>query len=417
MYRISANIISRRARREKLIECSIFSRSCSMSRWHSYLHSAVQILESYKGDEPFASFLRKFFSANKKYGSTDRKQVTHLCYCFFRLGKAVNDLPLEDRILLGLFLCSHEKEPMLQDMRPEWNEQVEISSPGKWQIATSAYPSFSPADVFPWKNELTDGIDYEKFCASFFIQPDLYLRLRPRKKETVIQKLQQANIPFQLIGDHCLAVANASKIDQVILLNSEAVVQDLNSQRTGELMKMAFDDGQKKVWDCCAASGGKSIMAYDIDRSVSLTVSDVRESILVNLGKRFEAAGIQKYRSLVFDLSSTSPATGDQYTMIIADVPCSGSGTWSRTPEQLYYFDEKKIGAYSSLQKKIVSNAISALQPGGYFLYITCSVFAKENEENVAYLQQNAGLKLVKMEILEGYGKRADTLFVALLRK
>ena len=53
------------------------------------------------------------------------------------------------------------------------------------------------------------------------------------------------------------------------------------------------------------------------------------------------------------------------------------------------------------------------LLPGGAFLYITCSVFKKENEEVVQYIQQN-GLILQHMELLKGYDQKADTLFAAL---
>jgi 16S rRNA (cytosine967-C5)-methyltransferase len=106
-----------------------------------------------------------------------------------------------------------------------------------------------------------------------------------------------------------------------------------------------------------------------------------------------------------------------QYSIIIADVPCTGSGTWSRTPEQLYYFDENKIEEYAALQKKILSNVIPHLDPGGYLLYITCSVFKKENEGAVNYIKQEFNLELVKMELIKGYEEKADSMFAALLRK
>ena len=100
--------------------------------------------------------------------------------------------------------------------------------------------------------------------------------------------------------------------------------------------------------------------------------------------------------------------------MIIADVPCSGSGTWARTPEQLYFFKEDKIEYYNKLQKNILSGVIPFMKPGGSLLYITCSVFSKENEEVVNYIVENHKLKLVKMELITGYKEKADTLFVAL---
>ena len=173
-----------------------------------------------------------------------------------------------------------------------------------------------------------------------------------------------------------------------------------------------------KLWDCCAASGGKSIMAYDINPNIQLTVSDKRESILKNLHERFEKAGIKNYNSFIADLTTTNykPPTTN-FDLIIADVPCTGSGTWSRTPEQLYYFKEQKINEYSFLQKKIVENVIPHLKNNGHLLYITCSVFKKENEEVVDFIKEKFQLKLIKMELLKGYEMQSDTMFAALFKK
>jgi 16S rRNA (cytosine967-C5)-methyltransferase len=240
-----------------------------------------------------------------------------------------------------------------------------------------------------------------------------------------MQKLSQAGLDFKLIGDSCLSLPNTSKIDEVVELDKEAVIQDQNSQRTGRFLSSALAtlrNDKPAVWDCCAGSGGKSIMAFDIDPGIKLTVSDSRESILVNLKKRFPTAGIKNYESFPIDLANKSAVesrwpSGLKSDIIIADVPCSGSGTWSRTPEQLYFFQERKIEEYSALQKRIVSNAIVQLQPGGSFVYITCSVFKKENEEVAMYIKQNFQLQLKQMEVLKGYDKKADSMFVAVFEK
>ncbi|THU32077.1 hypothetical protein FAM09_28030 [Niastella caeni] len=173
-----------------------------------------------------------------------------------------------------------------------------------------------------------------------------------------------------------------------------------------------------KLWDACAASGGKSILAYDIFKHIDLTVSDVRKSILSNLEKRFAAAGIKQYNSFIGDIStSTSEIQHATFDIIITDVPCTGSGTWSRTPEQLYYFDPHQIERYSALQKKIVSHAIPHLKPGGFLLYCTCSVFKKENEDVVQFISEQYPLQLLEKELMTGYDKKADTLFGAVFQK
>ena len=270
-------------------------------------------------------------------------------------------------------------------------------------------------------NELTEGIDKDVFDRSFLLQPRLFIRVRPNRLRNVEKKLQTANILFETITENCLAFENSTRIEEVMELNVDYVVQDYNSQQTIALLTNVFPTTATiNVWDCCAASGGKSIMAVDVLKNVQLTVSDVRDTILANLHKRFKAAGIKNFHSFEADLAHATSVTnrfaGKPFDLVICDAPCTGSGTWSRTPEQLAFFNPAQIDQYSQLQKKIAGNVISAIKKGGYLLYITCSVFKKENEEVVQFLVQNYSVTLAKMEVLKGYEMRADSMFVALLR-
>ena len=384
-----------------------------MSRFFSYLNSAKEILQLYKGEEPFASFLKKYFALNKKFGSKDRKQVAHLCYCYFRMGKMLPALPITERITAGLFLCSNEPNQILEALNPALNDKTRLDSKQKCVILESLI-----TEIFPWKEELTNKVDYEIFCQSILIQPDLFICLRPRKENLVNQKLKAANFDFKEETFSCIRLPNATKVDEIIDIDKDAVIQDYNSQSVFELLQQQevfFKEGFA-VWDCCAASGGKSIMANDIFPKIELTVSDVRTSILHNLQKRFLMAGIKNYKSFVADLSKETAQINPGFDLIICDAPCSGSGTWSRTPEQLYYFEKEKINYYSELQKKIAINASKSLKNGGYFLYITCSVFKKENEDVASALVENSELQLIGMEYYKGYDKKADTLFAALFQ-
>ncbi|HUN02416.1 MAG TPA: methyltransferase domain-containing protein, partial [Niabella sp.] len=175
---------------------------------------------------------------------------------------------------------------------------------------------------------------------------------------------------------------------------------------------------QINIWDCCAGSGGKSILAADFFRRYKLTVSDKRKSILANLQKRFRNAGIKSFKIIMADLSKpVSKITGGPFDLIIADVPCSGSGTWGRTPEQMHCFDKNEIDEYTALQRTIITNSISYLKKDGYLLYLTCSVFEKENEDNTKFLSKENGLKIMHQQYLKGYEMKADTLFGSLMKK
>lgn len=382
----------------------------------SYLSTAATIIQLYNGSAPFNDFLKKYFAVHKKYGSRDRKHISHLCYCYFRLGHAGKTLQTEERILVALFFCSQDQNDLLSNLKPGWNDKVHLPLSEKLSLLNKA---LHINEIFPWQNELSKSIDGTAFAVSHLTRPDLFLRIRPGQKEKVLSKLKARTILFEDYGNDCLALFNATKIDDILEVNKEVVVQDFSSQRIAEFLEIiksqiANPKSPIKVWDCCAASGGKSLLAIDTLGNIDLTVSDVRPSIIQNLDKRFAEAGIKKYHSFVADLTVQSQITNPKSEIIICDVPCSGSGTWGRTPEQLYFFTADKIDYYANLQKQIAQNVIKQVRKGGYFLYITCSVFKKENEEAVAFVQANSHLRLLKQELLIGYEKKADTMFAAL---
>ncbi len=372
----------------------------------------------YRGEQPFHHFLKAFFREHKKHGSGDRRNIAQLCYAYFRLGHSFPGLPVEEKMLRGLFLCSNRTSELLYGLRPEWNERISLTPEEKCFFLKTTTDQLS---IFPNGNELSDGIDVKRFYLSHLEQPDLFIRIRPGHRRRVMDKLDKANLPYLFLNDDCIALPNTTKIDTILETNREMVIQDDSSQRIGEMIPAAEDlnaNGIISVWDCCAASGGKSIMTVDKLGAVNLTVSDIRESILANLRKRFLEAGINNYNAFVADITKTIPKEiNSAFDLIIADVPCSGSGTWGRTPEQLLYFDPVKTNQYSALQKTIVSNIISRLKQHGYLLYTTCSVFKKENEAVVDFIQQQYGLFLVKIEVMKGYENKADTMFAALLQK
>ena len=389
-----------------------------MSRFHSYIISAEKILESYNGLQPFSIHLKKYFSVNKKLGSTDRRLVSENCYAYFRTNHLFAKESMEQKILNALFLCNSKTNPVLAALAPELDDQCKISLPEKLQLL-----QLNSSAIFPFANELSEEIDAGLFAMSLLQQPLLFLRIRPGKKQIVLSKLNEAGVDYSVAEQDCIIMQNSISLESVIVINKEAVVQDMNSQQVFTWLdkENIFAAVKEKlaVWDCCAASGGKSILLYDkLLGKVKLTVSDIRENILFNLKKRLQQARVEICHSFTADLSKkTGEDFNDLFSVIICDAPCTGSGTWSRNPEQLAYFNKEKIKEYAMLQKKICSNVLQHLQAGGLFFYITCSVFKKENEEVTAYLQKEFSITLLQMKYLKGFHQQADTLFVAVFKK
>ena len=394
-------------------------------RFQSYFNTALKIIQVYDGLIPLQHFLKQYFSQHKKHGSKDRKYITHLCYNFYRLGKSFNDITAEEKLKLAIFLCNDNIGEWSFPYDDAWQSNWNDSSTKRLQFVQEKYSTFSLNNIFPFADELSESLDASAFTRSFFIQPDVFIRIRPGYNKQVISKLQGKNISSNIIDENCIAFSPAVNIDSIINVDKEAVIQDYSSQRIKEFISIIETQNRTSdiahltsVWDCCAGSGGKSILAYDVLKKITLTVSDVRPSIIQNLRQRFTNAGIKSYKSFVADLTNSKlQIPNSSFDLIICDAPCTGSGTWSRTPEQLYFFRHEKIEAYVSLQKKIVGNAICFLKINGYFLYITCSVFKKENATVTAFIENELHLELIKMELLKGYHQKADTMFAALFRK
>lgn len=349
-------------------------------------------------------------------GSKDRKIVSELVYNYYRLGHSAIQVDIDHKLLAGLYLCNKSSNELLAFFKPDWNNTIQLSLADKWAFIKQEGLEMEPGAIFPWQDALSSAVDKELFNKSHLQQPDLFLRIRPKQEKNTIKKLMEAAIPYERLGDSCIQLANSTKIDQVLKIDEEVVIQDYNSQRVGDFFKGMPNNEKPTVWDCCAGSGGKSIMAYDTNSACKLTVTDARVSILQNLRNRLLRAGISDYRSSVVDLSVAKVNLTGMFDLVIADVPCSGSGTWSRTPEQLYFFDPQKIKYYSDLQKKIVANVINSIKPSGLMVYITCSVFKEENEEIVKYIQDNFDLRLESAELLKGYEIRADSMFVSVFK-
>ena len=382
----------------------------------AHLQTALLLVQAYKGEMPFVHYAKQYFSSHKKHGSRDRRQILQLCYAYFRMGQALPEWPAEKRMLTGLFFCSTEPNALLQALEPEWNEQASMPLEMKCELAGCTIADLT---IFPFPGQMSDEPDQLAFAVSHLVQPDLFIRIRPGFEEYVFKKLDKLGISYSIPEPGSVRLPNGISVEEHFTLNQQVVIQDLSSQRVGRIMRAAHDYYQMaeefRIWDCCAASGGKAIMAKDMFPSALLTVSDIRSSILENLRRRFKEARIFEFESLVVDLSVATPLIPRQ-DLIIADVPCSGSGTWSRNPENLVTFEKAEIFRYAELQRKIIGNAIRKLQPGGLLLYITCSVYKEENEENVNHFLGNYPLELISRQFISGYTEKADSMFAAIMK-
>jgi len=168
-------------------------------------------------------------------------------------------------------------------------------------------------------------------------------------------------------------------------------VQDEASQLVARLVQVSPGD---QVLDYCSGSGGKSLaFAPAMASGGQIYLHDVRAPVLDQARKRFKRAGIQNVQFLTPEHPQL-PRLKGKLDWVLTDVPCSGTGTLRRHPDQKWKFSLTWLEGLLALQKEIVGKAVAFLKPTGKLVYATCSLLKSENEQQVEYFLKNYPLEL-----------------------
>jgi 16S rRNA (cytosine967-C5)-methyltransferase len=162
-------------------------------------------------------------------------------------------------------------------------------------------------------------------------------------------------------------------------------VQDLGSQLILETAGIA--PGGRWL-DACAGAGGKTLqLATLLGPSGRIDAHDIRPQALRELTIRATRAGVQTIRVL-----ESSPT--EMYDGVLVDAPCSGSGTWRRSPHLKWCTTPAQIVAAGEKQRELLNQFSTRVRPGGLLVYATCSLSRMENEEVVAgFISDNPGFE------------------------
>ena len=187
-------------------------------------------------------------------------------------------------------------------------------------------------------------------------------------------------------------------------------VQDEGSQLLAEGVKASPGD---TVLDYCSGSGGKTLaFAPQMRGSGQIYLHDVRKNALLEARKRLKRAGVQNAQRLEPEHRQLKRLIG-KCDWVLIDVPCSGTGTLRRNPDQKWKIDEEMVNALVEKQREIIRIAINYLKPGGTLVYGTCSLLPQENEAQVKYILENSSLNLEKEKLLLPVSGGMDGFFFA----
>jgi 16S rRNA (cytosine967-C5)-methyltransferase len=179
-------------------------------------------------------------------------------------------------------------------------------------------------------------------------------------------------------------------------------VQDEASQLVAALVGKG-----KRILDCCAAPGGKTSAIAERNPGAKITTVELHEHRARLLKERVAAMNVKVVIGNV-----TAMEFAEKFDCVLADVPCSGTGTLAGNPEIKWRVKAEDLKALQDLQVAILRAGANALAPGGRLVYSTCSLESEEGEGVVEQvLQGQNALSVVDcesvLEELKGSGELA----------
>ncbi len=170
------------------------------------------------------------------------------------------------------------------------------------------------------------------------------------------------------------------------------VIQDEASQLVAALVGHGA-----RILDCCAAPGGKTAAIADRNPDANITAVDLHPHRARLLRKLLSAhhpadTGAGNIRVVAADARNLPFAA--RFDRVLADVPCSGTGTLSRNPEIKWRLTPEDLGDLQIRQLAILRAAMAQVAQGGRLIYSTCSLEREENEDVIeAFLADDSSFR------------------------
>ncbi|WP_417727539.1 RsmB/NOP family class I SAM-dependent RNA methyltransferase [Roseovarius sp.] len=143
-----------------------------------------------------------------------------------------------------------------------------------------------------------------------------------------------------------------------------------------------------RVLDYCAGGGGK-VLALAARMHGKFFAHDVAPARMRDLPVRAARAGV--------DVQTMERPEG-RFDLVLCDAPCSGSGTWRRSPEAKWALTPGRLAELTEVQVHILSEAAALVAPGGKLAYATCSVLNEENQCVIdRFLSEFSDWRLIEM--------------------
>ncbi len=329
--------------------------------------------------------------ADRRLGSRDRRLYRELLYTTLRFLPWIEPaLDADDGRAVEAVAILSADLPATRDFRAAFGAQPGDPPAGVAAKAVRVAGLLGPSAGAPllpdWFRdecpEAFSGPDYEALAS----RAPLWLRLQSPDRAAVVAEFSSlgwTGTPSPALPTAIRLPPDTAVEGTEAYRSGRVEIQDIGSQLILEAAGIAAGG----TWlDACAGAGGKSLqLAALLGPEGRVDALDPRPAALAQLGRRAARAGLGSVIRL--------PARPDEsYDGVLVDAPCSGSGTWRRSPHLKWTTSPARVADCAALQLSLLTRYARHVRPGGLLIYATCSLCRSENESvAAAFLASSPG--------------------------
>lgn len=355
------------------------------------LAAAIAILDRVLDGTPAEQALTNWGRASRFAGSGDRAAVRDLVFDAIRCRRSFASLGGAETgrglILGGLRAAGQDPDMLFTGLdhapAPLSAAERRVPPPPEGLVALDCPDWLAPDLQQSLGDTFAPVMETLRHRAPVFLRANL-ARL---SRDAAIAALAEDGIAgrsHDLAASAIEVVANARRVHGARAYAEGLVeLQDAASQAVVEALPLR--DGMR-VLDYCAGGGGKTL-AMAARASLQVTAHDADPGRMRDLPARAERAGIAVRRATTAELDRTAP-----FDLVLVDAPCSGSGSWRRSPDGKWALTPDRLAALRATQAAILDSAARLVAPRGTLAYVTCSMLEAENGAQVAaFLNRHPG--------------------------
>ena len=368
------------------------------------ISTSIELIDEVLDSRNTSRFIiNSYIKKNRFIGAKDKKFIYSLVFNtlkkYFGLIKECKENNISPE-LRNLVLLNVFNQKITDSLEEVYNGKYSITAKeeDKYILKTALKIENKILPSFPsWIEEKLAASTFSKIKSIYkniLVEPkfDIAINALSYSREEIKKKLSKMNIQSKntICSPYGITIEKRIPKNSLKKLKKNFFeVQDEGSQIMTALTNITPG---MKVLDFCAGKGTKTIFIKNIFlEKEDIYAYDISTDRLLELKKRIKELDINNIK-VVSNISNLK----EQFDVVLCDVPCTGTGTWRRRPENIIRLKEEELNSLVKVQSSILNSAASFCKDGGEIVYISCSLVYEENEEQIKkFLNNNKNFGLV----------------------